>query len=37
NYSVLAGLVETAVAVAWWGFVFGGLLDYRALLKTRLL
>ncbi|EHC55467.1 AmpG permease [Salmonella enterica subsp. enterica serovar Hvittingfoss str. A4-620] len=37
NFSFLSGLLETAVAVAVCGIVFGGLLDYLALRKTRLL
>ncbi|ECN6757060.1 MFS transporter, partial [Salmonella enterica subsp. enterica serovar Newport] len=37
NFSFLPELLETAVAVAVCGIVFGGLLDYLALRKTRLL
>ncbi|EDB4110310.1 muropeptide MFS transporter AmpG, partial [Salmonella enterica subsp. enterica serovar Poona] len=37
NFSFLPGLLETAVVVAVCGIVFGGLLDYLALRKTRLL
>lgn len=36
HFSFLPGLLETAVAVAVCGIVFGGLLDYLALRKTRL-
>lgn len=36
NFSFLAGLLEVAVTVAIFGIVFGGLLDYLALRKTRL-
>ncbi len=37
NFSFLPELLETAVAVAVCGIVFGGLLDYLALRKTRLI
>lgn len=37
NFSFLPGLLETAVAVAVCGIVFGGVLDYLALRKTRLI
>ncbi|EIM1171619.1 muropeptide MFS transporter AmpG, partial [Salmonella enterica subsp. enterica serovar Blockley] len=37
NFSFLPELLETAVVVAVCGIVFGGLLDYLALRKTRLL
>ncbi|MDA8500931.1 muropeptide MFS transporter AmpG [Citrobacter sp. Awk 2] len=37
NFSFLAGLLEVSVAVAICGVVFGGLLDYLALRKTRLM
>ncbi|EHH3390456.1 muropeptide MFS transporter AmpG, partial [Salmonella enterica subsp. enterica serovar Ohio] len=37
NFSFLPELLETAVAIAVCGIVFGGLLDYLALRKTRLL
>ena len=36
NFSFLAGLLEVAVTIAIFGIVFGGLLDYLALRKTRL-
>lgn len=37
NFSFLPALLETGVVVAVCGIVFGGLLDYLALRKTRLL
>lgn len=37
NFSFLTGLLEVAVVVAISGIVFGGLLDYLALRKTRVM